>query len=81
MARVKKGIRDKELAKLIRNLAKNLREIRQARGITQQTLAYSAQMAISTIWEIENEQIEDLRMSTITAIAQALKISAYDLIC
>jgi transcriptional regulator with XRE-family HTH domain len=80
MARVKKGIRDKELAKLIRNLAKNLRAARKSSGVTQQTLAHSAQMAISTIWEIENEQIEDLRMSTITAIAQALKVSPIDLI-
>lgn len=80
VARQLKGITDRELAKLIRNLAKNVKEHRIAQGITQQTLAARSNMAISTIWELENARIEDLRLSTITAIAQTLKVDALKLL-
>lgn len=80
MARQRKGITDKELGRLIRSLAKNVKEHRITQGITQQTLAARANIAISTIWELENAKVEDLRLSTITAIAQTLKIDTIKLL-
>lgn len=74
MGRLKKGIKDKELAKLIKNLAKNLYETRRMKGLTLQSLASQAGMATSTIWEIENGKAEDLRFSTLTSLAQVLEI-------
>lgn len=80
MGRQQKGIKDKELGKLIKNLAKNVHRERTSRGLTMQTLASLAKVATSTVFEIENGKVEDLRMSTITAIALKLEMEPLDLL-
>jgi len=80
MGRQKKGIKDKELGKLIKNLAKNVRRERARKGFTMQALASLAKMATSTVFEIENGKVEDLRMSTVTALANKLEIEPLELL-
>jgi len=80
MGRQNKGIKDKDLARLIKNLSKNLYSARISKGLTQQALASQANMAISTIWELENARVEDFRMSTVTAIAGQLGVDVLTLL-
>ncbi|QDK44700.1 hypothetical protein DOM22_05755 [Bdellovibrio sp. ZAP7] len=80
MGRVVKGIKDKELGKLVKNLSKNLHRERTRLGFTMQSLASMAQMATSTVFEIENGKVEDVRMSTITALARQLDMDPLDLL-
>ena len=80
MGRQAKGIKDKELAKLIYKLSKNLHEYRTSKGLTLQELATYARVATSTVWELENGKAEDLRLGTITAIAEQLDIDPLKLL-
>ena len=80
MGRQNKGIKDKDLGRLIKNLSKNLYAARISKGLTQQALASQANMAISTIWELENARVEDFRMSTLTAIATQLGVDVLSLL-
>jgi transcriptional regulator with XRE-family HTH domain len=80
MGRVVKGIKDKELGKLVKNLSKNLHRERTRLGFTMQGLASMAKMATSTVFEIENGKVEDIRMSTITALAHQLDMDPLDLL-
>ena len=80
MGRALKGIKDKELGKLVKNLAKNVHRERTKLGLTMQGLASLAKMATSTVFEIENGKVEDFRMSTITALAQKLEVDPIDLL-
>lgn len=80
MGRQQKGIKDKELGKLIKNLAKNVHRERARKGLTMQSLASLAKVATSTVFEIENGKVEDLRMSTITALAHKLDIEPLELL-
>lgn len=79
VGRQTKGIKDKDLARLLRNLSANLYSMRVAKGFTLQALASKANIATSTIWELENLRAEDFRMSTITAIATQLGVDALSL--
>jgi transcriptional regulator with XRE-family HTH domain len=80
MGRLIKGIKDKELNKLVKNLAKNVHRERTRAGLTMQALASLAKMATSTVFEIENGKVEDFRMSTITALAQKLGVDPIELL-
>ncbi|WP_413560425.1 helix-turn-helix domain-containing protein [Bdellovibrio sp. HCB209] len=80
MGRTIKGIRDKELSKLVKNLARNVHRERTKQGMTMQTLATLAKMATSTVFEIENGKVEDFRMSTVTALAQKLGVEPLELL-
>ena len=74
--RTKKEIdfQDPCLEKLISTFCINVREVRISKKLTQQQLAEKAQLAINTIAEIEQQRIENLRLSTITALGNALNI-------
>ena len=63
---------DFHLEKLIIAFCINVKEIRKSQNFTQQQLAEKAQLAINTIAEIEQQRIENLRLSTITALGKAL---------
>lgn len=80
MGRQIKGIKNKDLARLLKNLSKNLYSARVSKGLTLQALASKANMATSTIWELENARAEDFRMSTITAIATELGVDVLSLL-
>lgn len=53
-----------------------LAELRQARGMSQKTLAFQARVAASTLSELENRRRPPPPESTVLALSQALKASA-----
>lgn len=55
-----------------------IRAARQQAGITQQTLAERAGLALKTLSRIENG--EDMNLSTLTAIAAALDMTPAELL-
>lgn len=67
-------IEDPQLRLLIQNLCKNVKKRRQEIGLTQSELASKSQLALNTIAEIEQQRIENIRLSTVTALAKALKV-------
>lgn len=56
----------------------NVREARQQAGLTQQTLAERAGLALKTLSRIENG--EDMNLSTLAAIAAALDVTLGELV-
>ena len=70
---------DKNLEKLILVICINVKRIRVSKKLTQQQLAEKAQLAINTVAEIEQQRVENLRLSTITALGSALEIKPLDL--
>ena len=68
------SFQDYSLEKLVKNFCINVREIRKSKNFTQQQLAEKAQLAVNTIAEIEQQRIENLRLSTVTALGNAFKI-------
>ena len=68
------------LEKLISNFCINVKKIRISKRLTQQQLAERAQIAINTIAEIEQHRIENLRLSTITAVGHAFKVDPVNLL-
>ena len=79
--RIKKELtfQDKNLERLILSVCINLKEIRVSKKLTQQQVAERAQLAINTVAEIEQQRVENLRLSTITALGDALEIKPLDL--
>ena len=73
-------IQDRELKRLIEVFCANVIEKRRSSGLTQQQLASKAELAVNTIAEIEQGRIENLRLSTVTAIGQAFNLKALDLL-
>jgi len=59
-------------------IGKNLRQVREDRLMTQQELAEAAQLGLSTVLRIENDQVEP-RFSTIRKLAKALGVDAREL--
>jgi transcriptional regulator with XRE-family HTH domain len=55
----------------------NVKRIRQRLGLTQQTLAERAGLALKTLSRIENG--EDMNTSTLSALAAALDVPAAEL--
>ena len=74
MARPQKQKNDAALSKLVAAVAKNVKGIREKKGMTQKDLAKKSCVAVSTISEIENERVDDLQLSTITALALPLGV-------
>ncbi len=70
------NIRDK---KFIKSFGQNLRKLRSANGLTQEDLAYSADIPISQIGRIERGEI-NTTISTINALANALNIEPKELL-
>jgi transcriptional regulator with XRE-family HTH domain len=61
-------------------LAARLRQLREARKLTQQALATAAGLSVSQITHIEQGRTTDPRMSTLRALAKALVVSLDELI-
>src|SRR5262245_57313723 len=60
-------------------LAQRLRRLREARGLSQMELAVKAKLSLSAIFQVEQGRKEDVRASTLLAIAQALGVSMDEL--
>ncbi len=64
--------------KLLKRFGENLRNIRLSRELTQEQLAFNADIAISQIGRIERGEI-NATISTVSALANALEIEINDL--
>ena len=60
-------------------IAKRLRALRDARGLTQQELAFQSGLSISIVAQLEQGGKLDPRVSTLTALAKALGVGIQDL--
>jgi len=61
------------------SVSKNIRRIRQAKGMSQDRLSKKADLAFHTIAKIESGATPDPRVETVKKIADALGVSIYDL--
>jgi transcriptional regulator with XRE-family HTH domain len=59
-------------------IGKNLRRVREEKLMTQQEVATAADLNLSTVMRIENDQVEP-RFSTIRKLANALGVDAREL--
>ena len=68
------------LKKLIEAFCVNVKKMRISKKLTQQELAEKSRLAVNTIAEIEQQRIENLRLSTITALGNTFKINPLELL-
>ena len=68
------------MAKDIQPLAKRIKQLREAAGMSQQTLAVAAGMSISVVTQLEQGNRSDPRVSTAVALAGALGVTVDDLL-
>jgi len=61
------------------NISKNLRKMREAKGLSQEKLARLADVANNTIIKIEGEKNKNPTLDTMKKIAKALGVSLDDL--
>ena len=57
-----------------------MRELRKARGWSQQALGDRAGVTAQTVWLLETHQLKDVKLSTLSKIAGALEIPVPDLL-
>ena len=62
------------------NLAKNVKKLREAKGLSQEKLARLADVANNTIIKIEAGKNQNPTLETLKKVAQALGVSVDDLI-
>jgi len=62
------------------NISKNLKKMRETKGISQEKLARLADVANNTIIKIEGGKNQNPTLDTLNKIAKALEISVDDLI-
>lgn len=62
------------------NLAKNLRQLREAKGLTQEKLARLADVANNTIIKIEAGKNQNPTLDTLKNISKVLEVSVDELI-
>ena len=62
------------------NITKNLRRLREAKGLSQEKLARLADVANNTIIKIEAGKNQNPTLETLKKVAQALGVSVDDLI-
>ncbi len=62
------------------NISKNLRKMREAKGLSQEKLARLADVANNTIIKIEGEKNKNPTLDTLKKITKALSVSLDDLI-
>ena len=74
MPRVSKQYDDKFLVKLVGQIGKLLRYYREEAQLSQNRLAKKSGVSISTINEIENCIVNDIRLSTISTLGRHLGI-------
>lgn len=67
-------IEDPLLREMIKNFSANVRALRNKRGLTQAQLAISSKLAQNTVAEIEQDRVENVRLSTVAALARTLKV-------
>ncbi|MFK7826243.1 MAG: helix-turn-helix domain-containing protein [Oligoflexales bacterium] len=75
MGRQTAKAKDKLRTRYLRNLKRNLYSERKRIGLSQAQLSKESRISLSTISEIENGSVADIRLSTITALASCLDIS------
>jgi transcriptional regulator with XRE-family HTH domain len=62
-------------SKEISDLARHVRQLREAAGMSQQALAIAAGLSISVVTQLEQGTKADPRISTVVALAKALGVS------
>lgn len=72
MGRPFKSNLPKELASALDRIGANLRELREARGLTQAAVAEVSKVSTTTINQLESQRCRDVRLSTMVALAKAL---------
>lgn len=80
MPRSVKHYNDKQLNRLVRHLGSMLKYYREQNGLSQNKLSKVSGVSISTINEIENLLVSDVRLSTISTLAATLNIDPLKLI-
>jgi len=70
------GVLTKERA--AKRLAKRLRQLRQARGLSQESLAIDAGLGRAYYWRVEQGAI-NLTLETLVRLSNALKVEISDL--
>jgi len=61
-------------------LGDRVRELRKARGWSQQRLGDEAGVTAQTVWLLETHKLEDVKLSTLSKIAEAMGVSLTDLL-
>lgn len=72
-------MKNREKADLLRQLASNVRRLRENQGLSQVALAHKVKMSRSRLNQLELVN-QDPRVSTILRIAKALKVSVAELL-
>lgn len=80
MPRISKQHDDRFLSKLVNQIGKLLKYYRQEAGLSQNQLAKNSGVSISTINEIENCIVSDMRLSTISTLGRHLGIDPLKLL-
>ncbi len=62
------------------NISKNLKKMRESKGLSQEKLARMSDVANNTIIKIEGGKNQNPTLDTLNKIAKALEISVDDLI-
>lgn len=69
-----------EVIDLYRHIARNVRTLRKERELSQRKLAQAVGMNQSTINELENDIVRDMRLTTVGKLARALGVEISDLL-
>lgn len=64
------------MATLTKTVAKNLKRLREQRGLTQEEVADLCKMEYKQYQRYEGNTLQDMRLSTIEKIAKGLKVEA-----
>lgn len=80
MGRVPKNNLAKRFSDVLQQIGLNIRYHRQEKNLTQAELARRAGISNTTLNEIETRQFRDIRLSTLSALAQALDVPLIHLI-
>ena len=62
------------------NLANNIKKLREAKGLSQEKLARSADVANNTLIKMESGENQNPTLDTLKKVAKALVVSVDDLI-
>lgn len=62
------------------NLAKNIERLRKAKGLSQERLARSADVANNTLIKMESGENKNPTLETLKKVAKALEVSVDELI-
>jgi transcriptional regulator with XRE-family HTH domain len=68
------------LVETMTTLGDRVRDLRKARGWSQQVLGDRAGVTAQTVWLLETHQLKDVKLSTLSKIAVALGVPLPDLL-